>query len=59
MPGVSAEDVNITVEDDLLTISAARGDKKYRKEVLLPVSTTTEKTHVTCNNGIVEIRCQR
>jgi HSP20 family protein len=59
MPGVSAEDVKITVEDDLLTISAERGDKKYRKEVLLPASTTREKTHVTCNNGVVEIRCLR
>jgi HSP20 family protein len=59
MPGVSAEDVKITVEDDLLTISAERGDKKYRKEVLLPASTTREKTHVTCNNGVVEIRCRR
>jgi HSP20 family protein len=59
MPGVSADDVKITVEDDLLTISAARGDKKYRKEVLLPASTTREKTHVTCHNGVVEIRCQR
>ncbi len=38
MPGVSPEDVKITVEDDLLTISAERGDKKYRKEVLLPAS---------------------
>ena len=59
MPGVSAEDVKITVEDDLLTITAERGDKKYRKEVLLPASTTREKTHVTCNNGVVEIRCRR
>jgi HSP20 family protein len=59
MPGVSAEDVKIAVEDDLLTISAERGDKKYRKEVLLPASTTREKTHVTCNNGVVEIRCRR
>ncbi len=59
MPGVSAEDVQITVEDDLLTISAARGDKKYRKEVLLPVSSTREKTQVSCNNGVVEIRCMK
>ena len=43
MPGVSAEDVNITVEDDLLTFSAERGDKKYRKEVLLPASSAKRK----------------
>ena len=36
MPGISAEDVEIEVKDDLLTISAAKGEKKYRKEVLLP-----------------------
>jgi HSP20 family protein len=59
MPGISVGDLKITVEDDLLTISAARGDKKYRKEVLLPASFTREKTHVTCNNGVVEIKCMR
>ena len=38
MPGISVEDVQIAVEDDLLTITAAHGEKKYRKEVLLPAS---------------------
>ena len=59
MPGVSVEDVKITVEDDLLTISAQRGDKKYRKEVLLPASCAREKMQVTCNNGVVEIKCMK
>ena len=59
MPGISVEDVHLTVEDDLLTISAERGDKKYRKEVLLPASSTREKTQVACNNGVVEIKCMR
>lgn len=59
MPGISVEDVKITVEDDLLTIAAERGDKKYRKELLLPASSTREKTQVTCNNGVVEIKCMR
>lgn len=59
MPGISVEDVKITVDDDLLTISAERGDKKYRKEVLLPASFALEKTQVTCNNGVVEIKCMR
>ena len=59
MPGISVEDVQITVEEDLLTISAQRGDKKYRKEVLLPASCAREKMQVTCNNGVVEIKCMR
>jgi HSP20 family protein len=59
MPGVSVEDVRITVEDDLLTISAERGDKKYRKEVLLPASFAREKAQVACHNGVVEIKCMR
>jgi len=59
MPGVTVEDVKVTVEDDLLTISAARGDKKYRKEVLLPANSTRENTQVTCNNGVVEIKCKK
>src|SRR6266536_5171563 len=50
MPGIGVEDVEITLEDDLLTIAAGRGDKKYRKEVLLPRSCAREKVQVTCNN---------
>jgi HSP20 family protein len=59
MPGIAAEDVHITVEEDLLTFSAEHGDKKYRKEVLLPASSSREKTQVSCNNGVVEIKCSK
>jgi HSP20 family protein len=59
MPGVSKEDVHITVEDDLLTFTAERGDKKYRKEVLLPASCAKAKIEVACNNGVVEIKCKK
>ena len=59
MPGVGVEDVQITVEGDLLTILAERKDKKYRKEVLLPAVCAREKMQVTCNNGVVEIKCMR
>ncbi len=57
MPGISAEDVQIEVKDDLLTISAAKGEKKYHKEVLLPVSFKKEKISLSCNNGVLEINC--
>ncbi len=59
MPGVSAEDVNLEVRDDLLTISAKRGDKQYRKEVQLPASVPRDRMEVACNNGVVEIRCRK
>lgn len=57
MPGIGAEDVRLEVTDDLLTITAERGKKKYRKEVLLPGSFPREKMRVSCTNGVLEIRC--
>ena len=57
LPGIGKEDVQIDVKDDVLTISAERGDKKYRKEVLLPRNVSKEKVQVSCNNGVLEIKC--
>lgn len=59
MPGVSAEDVRLEVKDDLLTLYAERKDKKYRKEILLPRPYSKEKMVISCNNGILEIKCMR
>ena len=57
LPGIGKEDVRVEVKDDVLTISAERGDKKYRKEVLLPRNISKEKMQVSCNNGVLEIKC--
>jgi len=59
MPGISAEDIHIEIDGDLLTLSAARGDKKYRKEVQLPGSFSRANAEVSCNNGVIEIKCRR
>lgn len=59
LPGISTEDVRIDLKDDVLTISAERGDKKYRKEVLLPRSIAKEKMQVSCKNGVLEIKCPK
>jgi HSP20 family protein len=56
MPGVGVDDVLAELKDDILTLSAERGNKKYRKEMLLPGSFEKEKMTVCCNNGIVEIK---
>jgi HSP20 family protein len=57
MPGIGSEDVQLDAKDDVLTISAQRGDKKYRKEVLLPRVLPRDKMEVSCNNGMLEIKC--
>ncbi len=59
MPGIGADDVQLDVRDDLLTLYAGKGDKKYRKEILLPGVYRKEKMTVSCNNGIVEIKCMK
>jgi HSP20 family protein len=59
LPGIGKEDVRIDVKDDVLTISAEKGDKKYRKEVLLPRSISRQKMQVSCNNGILEVKCPK
>jgi HSP20 family protein len=56
MPGISKEDLQLDVSGDLLTIYAEKGEKKYRKEILLPMSYPKEKVFVSCNNGILEIK---
>lgn len=57
MPGISSGDLKLDLKDDVLTISAKRGDKKYHKEILLPRAVAKEKMIVSCNNGILEIKC--
>ena len=59
MPGVGPDDIKIDVRDDVLTISAKKGAKKYQKEVLLSHSPAKDKIKVTSNNGIVTIRCEK
>ena len=57
MPGVGPDDIQLEVRDDVLEISAQKGAKKYRKEILLRHVLAKENITVTCNNGIVTIRC--
>ena len=59
LPGVGEEDLAIEVHDDILTIKAQRGKKKYQKEILLPAAFKPEQMSHNCRNGMLEIRFQR
>ncbi|KAF0237268.1 MAG: molecular chaperone (small heat shock protein) [bacterium] len=57
MPGVSIKDVKFDIKDDILSIYAERGSKKYHKEILLPRSFQPDNIKLSSNNGVVEIKC--
>ena len=57
MPGVGPEDIRIEVRDDVLTVFAKK--REHQKEILLHHSISEERINVTCNNGIVTIRCEK
>ncbi len=59
LPGIGEEDVQVELADDILTLSAGHGDKKYRKEVLLPQAFSADKMSRNCRNGVVEIKFTR
>jgi HSP20 family protein len=56
IPGVSKKDVKLDLADDRLTISARRGEKRYRKEVPLPGTYLPENMRWDCANGILRIQ---
>lgn len=59
MPGVGKDEVTVEVKDDIVTIAAERGEKKYRKEVLLTKPVSKKKMTIKSNNGVFEIEFKR
>ncbi|MDD2768816.1 MAG: Hsp20/alpha crystallin family protein [Methylococcus sp.] len=57
MPGIGLEDVDVEVADDILTLDASKDAKKYHKEILLPRAYERDHLRLSCNNGILEIKC--
>ncbi len=59
LPGVAKEDVHLELRDDILVIVAETGEKKYRKEVLLPAAFPAEAMSRTYRNGVLQVRFQK
>jgi len=56
MPGVNAEDIKLDLKEDILDISAQKGNRKYHKEVLLPAKVKPETLVSNYKNGMLEIK---
>jgi HSP20 family protein len=59
MPGVNEEDIKTDLRGDILDISARSGERKYHKEILLPVQVKKEALSYTYKNGVLEVRIKK
>ena len=59
MPGVNEEDIKFDLKGDILDILAQGGDRKYHKEILLPVQVKKEALSYTYKNGVLEVRIKK
>lgn len=55
LPGVGDEEIEIDVQDDILSLKTL-GERKYAKEVLLPETVDAATLQQTHKNGILELR---
>ena len=55
MPGVEEEEIDVTLTDDILTISTTGGSREYRKEVLLSSPANEKSLSWSYKNGILEV----
>jgi HSP20 family protein len=55
MPGVSKEDIDVTVNEKSLIISVDREERRYYKELDLPGVVDPKKAKSAYNNGILEV----
>ncbi len=59
LPGIEEEHIHIKLQGDILTFSAANGDRKYYKEVVLPGDADAATLTRTYKNGILEIKISK
>jgi len=59
MPGVDEQDIKIDLKGDILEISTQRGERKYHKEILLPLEVKKETLSYNYKNGVLEVRIKK
>jgi len=59
VPGAHEEGISVDLKGDILEILAVGKNRKYRKEVLLPVKVREETLSYTFKNGILEVRIKK
>ena len=58
LPGVAETEITVSVQDDVMAL-ATTGNRKYAREVLLPVPVLSDGIVNSYNNGVLEIRLRK
>jgi len=58
MPGITKEDVKVTIEEGLVKINAEKGNKKYHTELPVDKELDEDTTKASYINGVLELRIQ-
>jgi HSP20 family protein len=56
LPGVAEKEIHHEVKGDVLHLSAAHGDRKYQKEVLLPAAVNEKGATSSYRHGVFELK---
>jgi HSP20 family protein len=56
LPGAGSDDVEVTLDGRMLTVTAETDKKKYRKEIELPVAPLADRLSHTCLHGVLEVK---
>lgn len=59
MPGVETRQVRYELADGVLTLNAGVGERRYRKELRLPVAVKLDGARAEVRNGVFELRLPR
>ncbi len=59
MPGVEKKDIKLQGTEDSVTISVDTAERKYHKEVKLPLKTDSKRAKSSYKNGVLEITMPR
>jgi HSP20 family protein len=59
LPGVEKKDINLQSTEKTLTISVDTPDRKYHKELELPVEVDPDSSVASYKNGVLEVTLQR
>jgi HSP20 family protein len=56
LPGVDVREIRYEVKDDILSLHAEHGERKYKKEVLLPCAADAKGASSSYRNGLFELK---